>query len=153
MNAKESAFLRVLSLLGLCLLLSACPQPVPTLPHIVVQEGWAEHWAFPGGRSGLMVCLVLENRGGQADRLLGARSDVAPRVGIYRLVETTTGLQWMPVPGGIPLPQGQKKRLTPQEGCLIVFEGTTPFRVGDRLSLALEFERSPTVVVQVSVVR
>lgn len=153
MRAKERLFLRLLSFLGLCLGLTGCPQPVPALPHVVVEEGWAERWAFPNGESGVIVYVVLENRGGRADRLLGARSDVAPRVGIYRLVETPTGRRWMPVPGGVPLPPGQKKQLTPQEGCLVLFEGTVPFRVGDRFSLALEFERSPTLVVQVSVLR
>lgn len=144
---------RALAACALLLALSGCPQPVPTAAYITVDRAWAERWVTPGGEVGIVIFMEVTNKGGRDDRLLGARSDILPRVGIYRLTRHSGRLRWIPLKAGIPLPAGEEKELSPFQGTLAIVPAPSSLRVGSRFSLALEFERSAPLVVQVTVVR
>jgi len=131
-------------------LLSGCARPVPLYPRVQVESAHAEMWLIHDGRQDVVVYLTLVNKGGQSDRLLGGRSDLAERVGLYRLAGLDSEVVWTPVDGGVVLRPNDTVRLRPEEGVLVLMR--TPFmRRGERFTLVLEFERSPELMVHVQV--
>ncbi len=134
-------------ILGAAVLLSGCATPVPVYPRVIIREAWAEMWQWPDGRQDVVIYLTLVNQGNRIDRLLGGRSDLAPRVSLLRQVDRT----WVPVEGGLPVPPETTVTCSPYTGCPVLTNSPVLLRPGDRFFVVLEFERSPEQVVEVVV--
>ncbi len=133
------------------MLLVACPRPVPLSPAIRVEHPVA-CWLRPASAvQGIAVYMTLTNRGGQADRLVGARSDLVERVPVVRLVRAPTP-HLARVEGGVPLPPGADVRLHP-EGPFLFLPIAEPPALGTRVALYLEFERSQGQIITVTLDR
>lgn len=96
--------------------------------------------------------MVIQNAGGEADRLIGASSDVAEKVelhthredanGVMRMVHVEEGFE-LPADGEIVMERG---------GHHVMFMGLKePMKQGDMIDLTLTFEKAGDVAVQVPV--
>lgn len=107
----------------------------------------------PGVKSGGVFFNAIENRGDQADRLVGASSPVAGRVEVHEM-STVDNVMRMREIGSIEIPAGSKvpmARGTPPGYHLMLMEMTRPVSVGDRFPLTVEFERAGKLDVEVVV--
>lgn len=146
-----------LLLLFLVMLLAACA-PVPTEPYIRVRDAWALPSDMsdvcageaPAGNT-TVVFMSLSNGGARDDRLVGARSDVAQRAQLRRVIRRGNSAMSVPLEGGVLIPAGAEVSLRPGESCLWLVGLSVPLTPGDRFSLLLEFERSSRKTVQVNV--
>lgn len=96
------------------------------------------------------VYLVLRNRGGEGDRLVGARTEVAGTVELH-LSAIEDGVMRMRQVDAIEVPARGEARLEPGGYHLMLIGLTHALKEGDRFDLTLEFERSETRVVEVVV--
>jgi len=106
----------------------------------------------PPGLDAAAVYLAVENRGAQADRLLGASTDAA-RVTALHSMALEDGVMRMRRVDGIEIAARATVALAPGVGHHIMLEGlAAPLRAGDRLVLRLHFlqagETSVSVWVQ-----
>ena len=129
------------------LLVAACGRS--TAPDVGVTDAWARATA-PGQPSGA-VYAVIENRGGQPDRLTGAATGKAAMVMIHENRQAG-GIARMRMVDGLEIPAGGRLELKPG-GTHIMIEGlNAPLAAGERFDLRLRFEASGEKTVPVTVV-
>ena len=124
----------------------------PTLAHrsgISVAQAWSR--ATPKGAKVAGGYLAIENKGAAPDRLLSATSTVADKVEIHR-VSMQDGIMTMrPVEDGLVIPPDQTITLAPG-GDHVMFVGLiAPFEEGQRVPVALRFERAGRIDVDFEV--
>jgi copper(I)-binding protein len=113
------------------------PYATPTRPGAVIGA------AYFGG---------LENRSGQPDRLLRARSPVAERVELHSGDIGTDGVMRMRELDNLPLPPRKTLEMKPGQGNhLMLIDLRKPLTAGESFPMTLEFERGGTVEVKVEV--
>jgi len=129
------------------LLVTSCGEPAP--PSIEVSDAWARATA-PGQSSGALYA-VIANKGGTADRLVGASTDRASMAMIHEN-STTDGISRMRMVDGVDVPSGGRVELKPG-GTHIMLDGLkAPLVAGERLEVRLRFEKSGVKAVSVQVV-
>lgn len=98
--------------------------------------------------------MVLMNHGDTADRLIGARSDIAKKIEIHTHVEGADGVMKMTkVEGGIVLEPGEMHSLE-RGGDHVMFMGLTQeLTQGDTVSVTLIFEKAGEITIDVPVDR
>lgn len=97
----------------------------------------------PGSPNGAMYLRGLQNRGEQADRLLGARTPVAASVEIHHMETDAASVMRMRAVPALELPAGA--RLSLRHGGawhLMLLNLKAPLQVGDRFPVTLRFERA-----------
>jgi copper(I)-binding protein len=94
--------------------------------------------------------FVLHNRGGEADRLVSARTEVAGVVELHRS-GIEDGVMRMRQVESIAIPANGEARLEPGGYHLMLIGVTRELRAGERFPITLEFERAGTQVVEVEV--
>ncbi|MFN3416959.1 MAG: copper chaperone PCu(A)C [Caldimonas sp.] len=138
------------------LLIAACAVAAPALAHdyrvgdLVIDHPWARA-TVPGQKAG-GAFLTIENRGGQADRLLSAAAPTE-RVGRTEMhsMRMEGNVMRMREIDAIDIPAGQTVTLKPG-GLHLMFMGlTAPLKAGEKLPVVLTFERSGTITVEVHV--
>lgn len=163
--------MRLVSLLLLigAALLAGC---ATTAPQIAVSEPWvraAMTTGMAGGESaGAMATpqhgaamepmggtsaayMTLVNRGGTADRLLAASSDIAAAVELHESKLVDGVMQMAPVAGGIEVPANGQAELKPG-GLHVMFIGLKrDLQAGETVQLTLTFERAGAVTVDAPV--
>ncbi len=96
--------------------------------------------------------MRIVNRSGQADRLIGARSDMAKMVQTHTHVAADDGVVKMRhVPEGFEIPAGGE-RLLARGGDHLMFMGLTrPVIDGQKVTVTLLFERAGEVTVEMPI--
>jgi copper(I)-binding protein len=94
--------------------------------------------------------FVLHNRGGEADRLVAARTEVAGVVELHRSA-IEDGVMRMRQVEAIEVPASGQMRLEPGGYHLMLIGVKRELRNGDRFPITLEFELSGTQVLEVEV--
>ena len=96
--------------------------------------------------------LTIENHGDAADRLVGARSDVAERVELHTHKADADGtMKMMHVPEGFEIPAHGSHQLARGGDHVMLLGLTRPLAQGDSFALVLTFEKAGEVTVQVPV--
>lgn len=102
-----------------------------------------------GGECG--VYLILTNPGRESNRLVSARTDVAGRAEMHRMVgDMSSGMQMQQVED-IRVPAAGSVELKPGSLHIMLFELNRDLKAGDTFNLTLRFEKGPESAVQVQV--
>ncbi len=135
---------------AIALIASAC-QPQATGPQISVEGAW--------GRSSPMVAtagafyMTIKNSGNEADKLVSAMSPACGMVELhesYMMDDGTMGMR--PVEGGaIEIPAGGSAELKVGGLHVMCMEKAADFKVGDKYTLTLTFEKSGNMDVEVEI--
>ncbi len=128
----------------------ACGGPATGGPDIQVEDAWTRPSPLAGGNGA--IYMQLNNRGGSADRLLGA-STAAARVAEFHQVTMEGDVMHMhPVEGGtIEVPAGESVALEPGGLHIMMIDLNLLLEAGNTITLVLEFEQSGTQAVTVAV--
>ena len=136
---------------ALLTLLAACAEPTPPLAQVPILEfrdAWAR--ASAAGQSSGAMYLTIVNRGGADDRLLGVTAS-RPGIVTVHASETLDGIARMRMLRSLPIPAKATVALEPG-GTHVMLDGMTkPLVVGERVDLALRFEKAGTKTVAVLV--
>jgi periplasmic copper chaperone A len=98
------------------------------------------------------LVLTVDNVGDGADRLIGARTDVALAVEVHRTDIEASGRATMRLLDQVDLPAGSTTRFRPGGLHLMLIVPDSSVTVGGTFELTLEFERSAPVTLAVEVV-
>lgn len=122
----------------------------PTAAHdVTVGQAWSR--ASPKGAKVAAGYLAIENHGTATDRLLSASSAAAAKVEIHRMSMQDGIMTMRPVEDGLAIPADQTVTLAPG-GDHIMFVGlNAPFEEGQRIPVALRFERAGRIDVDFEV--
>lgn len=115
---------------------------------IQIKQPWARASAGPA-KAGAAF-LSVENTGAAADRLVGARADVAKRVELHTHIREGNIMKMRQV-DAIDVPAGETVALQPG-GLHVMFMGlNAPFKEGAQFPLTLVFEEAGEIRVEVDV--
>lgn len=108
-------------------------------------------YARSGPKSGAAFFEIM-NHSDTDDRLIGAASDVAPRVELHTHIETGDGvMQMREIEGGIPVPANGMHVLK-RGGDHVMFMGLPKaLPQGEEISVTLTFEKAGDITVQIPV--
>ena len=122
-------------------------------PVMVSHEGDAGMMADSGmakmhhsGSNGV-VYLVIQNRGGAADRLLRARAEVCETTELHETIMDGDRMMMQPVENGIEIPAQSSAKLEPRGRHIMLIGLKRSLAVGDSVELHLDFEKSGTKTV------
>ncbi|GGD24675.1 copper chaperone PCu(A)C [Aureimonas glaciei] len=104
----------------------------------------------PGAKTGAGY-LGLTNEGADADRLVGASSPVAAKVEVHQMSVVDGIMKMGAVEGGLEIPAGGTVALEPGGYHLMLTGLTRPLVEGEKVPLALVFERAGRVEVELAV--
>lgn len=134
------------ALVGLATLFAACAEAPPAEPELVVRDAWVRPAALPEDSGGAPVnsaaYLVVENRGGNSDRLVDVGFPGATRVELHESFVDSAGVARMRRVDAVVVPAGGDARLEPGGLHVMLMGLQAPLVAGDSVDLALRFERS-----------
>ncbi len=106
--------------------------------------------ATPPGAEAAGAFLTIDNRGKDADRLVGASSPVAGQVEIHEMA-MDGGVMKMRAVKGIDLPPGAKVQLKPGGYHVMLESLKQPLKAGETIPLTLTFEKAGSIDIKVGV--
>lgn len=144
-------------------LLGACRQS-SNIPEISITGIWSRPvMVSPEGHAGMMadssmanmhhmgsngvVYLVIQNRGGVADRLLRAHANICEATEIHETIMDGDRMMMQPVENGIEIPAQGRAKLEPAGRHIMLMGLKHSLAVGDSVELHLDFEKSGTKTV------
>lgn len=134
------------------LMAGACALAVatPAFADIVIRDAYARS-SGPMAKAGAAF-MVIENTGGEDDRLMAASSDKAVRVELHTHKEMGDGImKMMEVEEGFAVPAGGSHALA-RGGDHVMFMGLTSAMVQDELvTVTLTFEKAGEMVIEIPV--
>jgi copper(I)-binding protein len=122
------------------LLIAICPLSVAQEASIQVEQPWSR--ATPAGASTGAVYLVISNRSHDADRLLGASSDVADKSQIHEMKVVDGTMEMRELSNGIAVPAGGSVELKPGGFHIMLIGLKKPLKADETISLTLDFEKA-----------
>ena len=109
-------------------------------------------WARPAFRSAnSAVYLSLQNHGAKAERFLGATTEVAAAAEIHQVKMEGDLMVMSPVLNGVEVPAGGHVEFVPGGYHLMLIDLQSELTEGDYFPLALQFEQSGHILVDVLV--
>ena len=154
-----------MALIGLLLggMLAACGAPPG--PKVRADDAWARPAMAVGemgtGESGEggrergggmagtgAVFLLLVNDGGEADRLVGGKTDAAEVVEIHETVMEGEVMKMRMLPDGLQVPAKGEVLLKPGGYHVMLIGMKQDLKVGDQFTVELQFEKSGTITVE-----
>jgi len=145
-------------LVALLMGISACASS-PAGPQIRVENAWArpaqtmqmESMSNTPGKATGAVYLVLINKGGTSDRLVGISTDVAESAEIHQTRIKDDVMRMVPVMGGLEIPAKGQVALNPGGYHIMLIGLKRDLKPGDRFTIVLRFEKSGDIAVEVEV--
>jgi copper(I)-binding protein len=153
------------ALIGLLLagMLAACG--APSGPEVRADDVWARPAMAMGemetgesGEAGMekghgmagtgAVFLLLVNDGGEADRLIGGKTEVAEVVEIHETVMEGEVMKMRMLPDGLQVPAKGEVLLKPGGYHAMLIGMKQDLKVGDQFTVNLQFEKSGTITVE-----
>lgn len=125
---------------------SAMGEPTPAAD--ASGEGMGEMEMAGGPVSAAYMTIT---NGGAADRLLKAEGDVAASIELHTMIEENGVMQMRPVEGGIEVPANGDLVLKPGGYHIMLIGVQRDLKMGDKVSLTLQFEKAGTVKVEAQV--
>lgn len=145
-------------------LLTTCVSSESEGPQIQVKDVWARPAMAMGethstessggmatgqGMAGTgAVFMLLVNKGSEADRLVGARTDVAKVVEIHETRMEGEVMKMQMLPDGLEVPANEEVLLQPGSYHVMLIGMERDLEPGDSFSLELQFEKSGSLTVQ-----
>ncbi len=117
--------------------------------NIVVTQAWSR--ATPGGSKVAGGYLTIENKGPAPDRLLSASTDAAKKVEIHEMTVNDGVMTMRPVESGLPFAPGHTVKFAPGGHHLMIIGLTAPLVQGDKVQIALKFEKAGKIAVSFDV--
>jgi hypothetical protein len=98
------------------------------------------------------IYLVIENKGGTADKLVSASTDVSDVTEIHETKEMEGGMMGMqPVQGGLEIPANGSVTLKPGGYHIMLMKLTRELSVGTNIKLVLSFQSGKQITQDVPV--
>ena len=94
------------------------------------------------------VFMLLVNKGGEADRLVGAKTDVAKVVEIHETVMDGEVMKMQMLPDGLEVAAKSEVLLKPGSYHVMLIGMKQDLNAGDIFSIDLEFEKSGVITVE-----
>lgn len=95
--------------------------------------------------------MTIQNKGPEADRLVGASTPAAQTVEIHFMEMANSVMKMRAVPEGLEIPAGGEAALAPGGYHLMLVGLEKPFAEGEKVPLDLQFEKAGTVSVELAV--
>ncbi|HEY5208879.1 MAG TPA: copper chaperone PCu(A)C [Pseudolabrys sp.] len=121
-----------------------------TSGDIAVQSVWAR--ATPPGAKTGAVYLMLMNRGGTVDQLVGVTTPVAAMAGIHTEIMDHDVMKMRPLKS-VDIAPGGGATLKPGGMHIMLMGLKHPLRRGDHFPLTLQFAHAPALTVQVDIAK
>jgi copper(I)-binding protein len=129
-------------------LLAACGESTTPRADVRVEGAWVR--AVVGPDANTAAYMTLHNGGTAADRLMGARSEVAGMTELHRTTIDSTGLARMGKVEAVDLPAGATVQLEPG-GYHLMLMGVGSLQEGDTIGITLLLQGSDSVLVAAEV--
>ena len=131
----------------LAIILSGCGATVAG-PQIVQHDAWGRPSPKMAGTGAVYV--VIENKGGQADRLIGATSQAAAKVEVHESYMDGDVMKMRPIPA-VDVPVGGTLELKPGSYHIMLIDLVKPLESGSHIAVTLKFEKSGDVPLDVEI--
>lgn len=131
----------------LAVVLSGCAASAAG-PQIVHRDAWGRPSPKMAGAGAVYV--VIENKGSQPDRLIGATSAAAAKVEVHESYMDGDVMKMRPVPA-VDVPAGGTLELKPGSYHIMLIELVKPLERGSHISATLKFENSGDVPLDVDI--
>lgn len=158
---NRKTFSLMAAILLLAVVLAACSSPsgpeikakdVWSRPAMAMKMGESDSDHSSGGGMGMAgtgaVFMLLVNDGGEADRLVGGKTDVAKVVEIHETVMEGEVMKMKMLADGLEVPAKGEVLLKPGSYHVMLIGMQQDLKPGDSFVLDLEFEKSGTVQVE-----
>lgn len=109
---------------------------------------------YPGNaarRPGRRGYLTITNTGETDDRLIGVSSERSKKAEIHEMAMDHDVMIMRELPTGLAIPAGKSVKLNPGGYHLMFMDITEPFKEGQIGKVTLNFEKSGSVIIDVSV--
>jgi copper(I)-binding protein len=116
---------------------------------LVITPGWIG--VTPGGARVGGAYLTIQNKGAAPVRLTGASADFADKVQLREKPMNGDATSMRPVENGVVIEPGKTLRLAPDDLHLMLLGLRRPLRQGEKVAIALEFEKGEQVGVPLDV--
>ncbi|HET9911210.1 MAG TPA: copper chaperone PCu(A)C [Anaerolineales bacterium] len=131
------------------IILSAC-QPASKGPQIVTSGAWGR--PSPKMAMAGAVYVTIKNKGNEPDRLISASTTAAKTVELHESYMDENGVMGMrPLEGGLEIPAGEAVKLEPGGNHIMLIDLVEPLVPGTKINVALQFEKSGEVVLEVEI--
>lgn len=134
--------------IALCAALVAGPASAQKIGNLEIDAPWAR--ATPPGASVAGGFASIKNRGGEADRLVGASSPAADHVELHVMSMEGDVMRMRQVPA-FDVPAGGELTLKPGGNHLMFIGVKKPFKEGEKIPVRLRFEKAGEVDVELGV--
>ena len=141
---------RAAILAALALFHAAVPAQEFTVGNVTIVEPWSR--ALPPNAPNGAAYFRVENGGGESDRIVSARTDIADTVEIHTH-EMDGGMMKMRRVESVEVPAGGEARFKPHGLHLMLFGLKEPLTGGTSYALTVVFEKAGEVDVSVDVKR
>jgi periplasmic copper chaperone A len=131
-----------------CLALPAAQAQNPDA-NIVVTQAWSR--ATPGGSKVAGGYLTIENKGSAPDKLLSASTNAAKKIEVHEMAVNEGVMTMRPVEGGLSIAPGRTVKFTPGGLHLMIIGLSAPLVQGDKVPVALKFEKAGEITVSFDV--
>jgi copper(I)-binding protein len=141
---------RAAILAALALFHAAVPAQEFTVRNLTIVEPWSR--ALPPNAPNGAAYFRVENSGGESDRIVSARTDIADTVEIH-MHEMDGGMMKMRRVESVEVPAGGEARFKPHGLHLMLFGLKEPLAGGTSYALTVVFEKAGELDVSVDVKR
>ncbi len=117
-------------------------------PQIVQHDAWGRPSPMMAGTGAVYV--VIENKGNQADRLIGASSSAAAKVEVHESFMEGEVMKMRPAPV-VDVPAGGTLELKPGSYHIMLIDLVEPLELGSHIAATLKFEKSGDVPLDVEI--
>lgn len=149
-STTASSIVRLARLLMVCILASAASTTAARCGQTIeIKHAWSR--ATPKGSPIAAGYLTIENQGGEPDRLLGARSDIARKVELHTTSVQNGVTSMKPVDDGLPIPANGSVTLRPGGNHMMFIGLSAPLAEGKQVAIELIFEKAGTMAVDMDI--
>jgi periplasmic copper chaperone A len=113
--------------------------------NLVIERPWSR--ATPAGAKVAAGYMVITNKGNEADRLLSAVASEAGMVEIHEMAMKDGVMTMRPIAGGLPIEPGKTLTLAPGGYHIMFMDIKNPFKLGEKVTATLQFEKAGKVDV------
>ena len=132
---------------GLLVALTGC-SAAPAGPQIECHDAWGRPSPKKAGAGAVYV--VIENKGRETDRLIGATSPAAKTVELHESFMDDDVMKMRPV-AGLDIPAGGMVELKPGSYHIMLIDLAEAVQVGSTIPVTLLFEKSGEITLDVEI--
>lgn len=128
------------------------PESSPTADHDHHDHSHHHHDHGEGVSMGATY-MIITNTGDEADRLLGAETEVAEVIEVHEVTMKDNVMEMSPLHDGLEIPAGETVSLEPSGYHIMLIGLTKSLIAGESYELTLTFEHAGEVTVTVPILR